>query len=126
MTRRQFDHATVSKQFTYDPATGILLRNGREVTLAWWRARDHRWEAASVRFLGHRITVTHVIWMLMRHRWPVPGKVIDHINGDVFNCRWHNLREITQAESLRNREPWARPSATEDDLASGSMAAVIK
>jgi hypothetical protein len=38
----------------------------------------------------------------MAGRWPAPGLVVKHIDRDVTNNKWQNLRECTVAEALRN------------------------
>jgi hypothetical protein len=102
-THRQFTYDQIAKVFEYDPAEGKLYRNGhREVTLT--RYNGNYWAANRVEFWRHKITVTHVIWMLQTQRWPTEGMFIDHIDGDVFNCRWLNLREATPTESSRNTD----------------------
>lgn len=45
-------------------------------------------------FLEHR-----VIWFLETGIWP---DTIDHIDGDVSNSRFHNLRDVTQTTNTRN------------------------
>jgi hypothetical protein len=77
------------------------------------------WEANQVRLLYHMPMVTHVIWMLQTGRWPTEGKWIDHINGDVLDCRWLNLREVTPLESKRNTSTPPRLPGTEDGLDRG-------
>lgn len=43
-------------------------------------------------------------WCLYYNRWPLPGKVIDHINHNTLDDRKENLREVSNAENMRNRK----------------------
>jgi hypothetical protein len=47
---------------------------------------------------------THCIFYIMMHRWPRPGMFIDHIDGDVTNNRWSNLREVTPQQNRWNTD----------------------
>jgi hypothetical protein len=53
---------------------------------------------------------THLMWMLMKRRWPREGYVIDYRNGEVCDCRWSNLREANHFQSSANSESvgWGR------------------
>jgi hypothetical protein len=42
----------------------------------------------------------------MMERWPKPGYQIDHHDGDVFNCRWDNLREAAPAQNKASPDRW--------------------
>jgi hypothetical protein len=50
---------------------------------------------------GRRVNLyrSRVAFALMEGRWP---DCIDHVNGDKLDDRWENLREVTNAENLRN------------------------
>lgn len=43
---------------------------------------------------------SHIIWALKKNTLPV--KVIDHIDRNPLNERWNNLREVSQADNIRN------------------------
>lgn len=49
---------------------------------------------------GNRIKNTHAIWIIKKGRFPFG--VIDHINRDCLDERWENLRDIEQADNIRN------------------------
>ena len=57
--------------------------------------------------------MTHIMFMLMERRWPTPGKVMDHRDGRRDNCKWSNLRELTQRQSNMNRRGWANEEGLE-------------
>lgn len=102
----------------YTPETGWLV----------WRERDPRWfkgagERAAARWnsrfagqpalnsasashgyfdgavLGVGVLAHRVAFAIFHGRWPVG---VDHIDGDRRNNRICNLREVTQAENMRN------------------------
>jgi hypothetical protein len=113
MSYRRFTFEQISARFIYEPSTGRLvrrLRNGsvRELTVAVDREKwDQGTAANNIGFGGYRIQVTHIMFMLVTKRWPKPGYVMDHRNGDVFDCRWVNLRELTPQQSRWSRQGWA-------------------
>ena len=49
---------------------------------------------------GMRIKNTHAIWAIKKGRFPFG--VIDHKNRDCLDERWDNLRDIEQADNIRN------------------------
>lgn len=53
---------------------------------------------------GYRYLVHTVVFCLYHGRWPLPGKVIDHINHNTLNNRKENLREVSNTENQRNRK----------------------
>lgn len=58
----------------------------------------------TIRFQGGMKQATHVIFFLMTGRWPEPGLMIDHKDGDPSNNRWSNLREATPKQNSQNRK----------------------
>jgi hypothetical protein len=103
-TYRELSFERISRRFIYEPLSGQLIRrfsNGkiRELTVARERIGEGRCVVADVVFRGCLIKATHIIFMLMTERWPKPDCQIDHCDGDVFNCRWDNLRETAAAQS---------------------------
>ncbi|QWY83223.1 HNH endonuclease protein [Rhizobium phage RHph_X2_25] len=50
--------------------------------------------------LGHKCLAHRIIWLLCHGAWPL-GQ-IDHINGDRTDNRIANLRDVSNAENMRN------------------------
>jgi hypothetical protein len=103
-TYRELSFERISGRFIYEPLSGQLIRrfsNGkiRELAVARERIGEGRFVVADVTFRGYLIKATHIIFMLMTECWPKPDCQIDHRDGDVFNCRWDNLREAAAAQS---------------------------
>lgn len=96
----------LSWRFAYDPDTGEFTgRRGPikpnakgRVQLSW---QDEEGESHSV--YGPRFA-----FALMTGRWPDEDKVIDHINGNPSDNRWHNLREVTVSENALNSDKVGR------------------
>ncbi|MBV6635050.1 MAG: HNH endonuclease [Mameliella sp.] len=98
----------------YSPHTGELV----------WRERsrcrfssDHQWRAWNARNAGRKAftgrgasgfmgSVNRVIYYAHRLIWKMQTgcdpDVIDHINGDPFDNRWINLRNVSQAQNVKN------------------------
>jgi len=104
----------VRELISYDPATGICRWNYRDVK--WFKREGDcsRWNnnyAGTIigfsddkrrfkaRLLGKTFMLHRLIWFYMTGEWP---NVIDHIDGDGFNNRWENLRDVTQIENVKN------------------------
>ena len=89
--------------FRYEPTTGDLF----------WRVRYHQGCAKGaigpsgtnhgyrVVCLHRRIYLQHrIIWKMMTGGDPDPTLAMDHINEDVGDNRWVNLRQITVSENV--------------------------
>ena len=83
----------ILSQFTYNPETGQLSRNGKTFT-----ANGNEY----IRLCINRRTVYahRIIWHIMTGE-PPKGD-IDHIDRDKHNNRWNNLRDVTKSDNLRN------------------------
>lgn len=80
--------------YTYDPETGVIARNGRE--LGKGKSKYLRLRVGGKCYLGHRVA-----WLFVHGRWPADS--IDHINCNPRDNRIANLRECSQQLNLCNR-----------------------
>ncbi len=53
---------------------------------------------------GYYYINSALVFCLYYGRWPLPKMVIDHIDHNRLNDRKENLREVSNAENLRNRK----------------------
>lgn len=53
------------------------------------------------KILGFSFRAHRVIWAVKTGEWP-KGEV-DHINGDILDNRWENLRIATHSQNMKNR-----------------------
>ena len=109
--------------FTYDAATGNLIRKERSresfATYKHWRMWNGR-EAGTVagtprykktgelmhiaqKFFGKLYMTHRIIWEM--HNGPIPQAIqIDHRDGNPANNKLTNLRLATHTENMRNRK----------------------
>jgi hypothetical protein len=111
--RELFGHEDIARTFSYEPENGKLFRRLPDGTIRQMRVAIERPDSRSdvaitIDFRGYRIRSTHIIFMLVEKRWPRERHVMDHRDGDVFNCRWSNLREATRSQNNMNREASGR------------------
>jgi hypothetical protein len=89
----------------YDPSSGVIY---------WVKSNSNRSPKGSVAgsvsptcvsigFRGVLFKAHRVAWALFHGRWP--EGVIDHINGNTFDNRLTNLRDITQQQNTFNSGP---------------------
>lgn len=100
----------------YDPGSGVLTWKHRPREMfnsdRIWKTWNSRWAGkeafTSVTKLGYRegrifrkgFLAHRVSWALFHGCWS--DVYIDHINGDPFDNRIENLREVNNQENLRN------------------------
>lgn len=101
---------------TYDPVSGRVWR--KKLDNKWfkrdrdcnsWNARNAGKEITSVgvegyietTFIMKKVLLHRLIWLYMTGEWP---DYVDHINGDVTDNRWTNLRDVSCRENLRNQK----------------------
>ena len=96
----------VSKSMSYNPKTGEVKWK-RDVSFKMKAGKkagtiQKNQGAYKIRYEG--VTIYRSIWafFLMTKRWPKTGYVISHLDGNVSNDRWTNLRERTNSECRRN------------------------
>ncbi len=82
--------------FDYDADTGILSKSGKPV--GWGRNQNHY---LKVDIDGGKYFVHRVIVLWMTGEWPLDH--VDHIDLDIFNNRWANLRQCTKTQNQGNR-----------------------
>lgn len=92
----------IKRLLIYDPSSGhfawnVRRRNRRIGTRAGFvQSRGY----IQIRVQGSFYLAHRLAWLYMTGNWPVA--VIDHIDGDVTNNRWENLRSATQSQNLAN------------------------
>jgi hypothetical protein len=97
-------------RLAYSPALGRLWRTDRAGNivheLKTWRENldEGRLQINPVGVPGLGVRgANRVIFFMMVGRWPGPGMEIDHIDRDVTNNTWKNLRECTPSQNAMNR-----------------------
>ena len=115
MNRRNQDRMTdaevlayLKKHYTYDAECGKLVRRetGRLVKGSYmgpYMSCDIRKGTRLIHFLYHR-----AVWAVVHGYLPV---VIDHINGNPYDNRLENLREVSYSENNKNKIHLWRPNA---------------
>lgn len=106
MKRRALTAERAHELLRYEPETGQfywrVARGGircagasagfidRRECPRYWKIRIDRRT-----YFAHRLA-----WLMMTGEWP--SLQVDHINGDGFDNRWANLREVTNQENQQN------------------------
>ena len=103
--------AHLKKKYTYDDEMGTLRKvtTGRPVGLKW--KPDGHYITMGVPINGRIVKqVLHrMIWLYCKGRMPVDQ--LDHINGNMYDNRIGNLREVNQSENNMNRFYRWKPNA---------------
>lgn len=92
------DASYVRDVLGYSPATGYLWFSQRGVPAGCINGRGYR----QINLLNRSWLAHRVIWLWMTGEW-APLR-IDHINCDKADNRWANLRLVTNAQNLMNRD----------------------
>ena len=115
MNRRNQDKMTdaevlayLKKHYTYDAECGKLVRRetGRVVKgarMGRYMSCDIQKESKLMHILYHR-----AVWAVVYGYFP---RVIDHINGNPYDNRLENLREVSASENKKNTVYLWRPNA---------------
>ena len=97
-------------QSHFDNASGCRIFNGRFANreagndnMQRGGLTSYRQIKVSISGVTYRIQAHTVVWIL--HHGKYPDNVIDHIDHDGLNNHISNLRDITQAENMKNLRP---------------------
>ena len=107
--------ARIQRNYDYDDRSGKLVnkRTGRAVRGMKDCKRNGKWRYLRMQLhisgSRHDFLLHHVVWAW--HNGCFPTLQIDHINGNGFDNRIGNLREVTQSENQRNQHRQWKPNA---------------
>ncbi len=104
--------------YMYDPTEGKLYRLV-EVTIPVSRGDDNFAINGKPYPGGKKRSGTHIVWKIMTGSWPPTGYHIDHIDGDVCNNEWGNLRLATPSQNQYNRARLPRWNNADEDMEIG-------
>lgn len=98
-----FTAVQAREAFSYDPISGVISRtkksNGR-CAVGPIIARDNGDGYGRVTFLGCRVYLHRLAWLLHYGDWPVCQ--VDHIDGDRTNNAIGNLRDVDYSANAQN------------------------
>ena len=100
------EKSEIRRLISYDPETGALFNKVD-------RGRSQRYKAGSmivkapnkthgyttIQINGRSYLTHRIAWLLMTGEWP---ETIDHIDHDISNNKFSNLRAVSQQENMRN------------------------
>jgi len=101
---RGFTKEELARMFAFRGEEGVLSRvfiRGDKPANMVWDVGEY-YEIAKIGYRGHLIPATHICFLLETGRWPRPGYIITHLDGNVWNCKWNNLSEVVQQERYGN------------------------
>lgn len=107
--------ARIQRNYDYDDRSGLLVN--RKTGMAVRGRRDCK-RNGKYRYMRMLLTVNgreynflvhHTVWAWHHGRFPTMQ--IDHINGNGFDNRIENLREVTQSENQLNQRRTWKPNA---------------
>jgi hypothetical protein len=90
---------------SYEPDTGVFSRRlditkshvSAPGSVAGGRSKEHvTISVMNVRYMAHRLA-----WLYVTGEWP--KGVVDHVNGDGYDNRWSNLRDVDALINAQNR-----------------------
>ena len=109
----------LQKDFTYYPSTGLFVRhkpsysrqsNTTVILSKGYCGRIGKDGYISMSYNNRTYKAHRLIWKYMTGKDP---DIMDHINGDKFDNRWRNLRNVDAILNSRNaRAPLDNPNGT--------------
>lgn len=95
------------KRYSYNPLTGVVTRievnpnRGTDIKKerGVFRKTDNR---TIMSLIGFKKLTTHFIWCYMTGDYPPPHLFVDHVDRDVTNNQWKNLRLVTKQQNCSN------------------------
>ena len=107
--------ARIQQNYDYDDRSGKLVNRKTCMTV---RGRKDCKRNGKYRYLRMAFRISSKIYFIQMHKavWAwhngcFPTLQIDHINGNGFDNRIGNLREVTQSENQRNQHRQWKPNA---------------
>lgn len=97
MTAKKHDPefmAILKENAILDEATGVLNFKNFYASICI----NFGWKGSVI-----SIPYAHVVWFLTHGRWPLPNKVIDHIDDNAMNNASNNHQELTHEENQAKR-----------------------